>query len=87
QHEDVDSSRILSLQLMELVEQMKKGSLSPETVLHVYMDKALEVTKEINCVIDFLAECETQVQELKKQEDKGLLYGLPISLKDNIGYK
>ncbi|XP_066454148.1 vitamin D3 hydroxylase-associated protein-like isoform X3 [Eleutherodactylus coqui] len=86
-HEDVDSSRILSLQLMELVEQMKKGSLSPETVLHVYMDKALEVTKEINCVIDFLAECETQVQELKKQEDKGLLYGLPISLKDNIGYK
>ncbi|XP_071985186.1 vitamin D3 hydroxylase-associated protein-like isoform X2 [Engystomops pustulosus] len=87
QHGDVDSSRILSLSLLELVEQLKKGSLSPETVLHVYMEKALEVTKEVNCVTDFMAECEAQVQELKKQPVKGLLYGVPISLKDNVGYK
>ncbi|XP_056409393.1 vitamin D3 hydroxylase-associated protein-like, partial [Hyla sarda] len=48
---------------------------------------SLEVTKEVNCVTDFLSECETQVQELKKQQEKGLLYGVPISLKDNAGYK
>ncbi|XP_075703999.1 vitamin D3 hydroxylase-associated protein-like, partial [Rhinoderma darwinii] len=86
-HGDVDSGRILSLPLVELVEQLKKGSLSPETVLHVYMEKALEVTKEVNCLIDFVAECEAQVQEVKKQQEKGLLYGVPISLKENAGYK
>ncbi|XP_040264432.1 vitamin D3 hydroxylase-associated protein-like isoform X1 [Bufo bufo] len=86
-HEDMDVSRILSLPLVELVEQLKKGSLSPETVLHVYMEKSLEVNKEVNCLTDFLSECETQVQEVKKQQEKGLLYGVPITLKDNIGYK
>ncbi|XP_069837290.1 vitamin D3 hydroxylase-associated protein-like isoform X2 [Dendropsophus ebraccatus] len=86
-HGDVASSRILSLPLMELVEQLKKGSVSLESALHVYIEKALEVTREVNCVIDFLPECETQLQELKKQQEKGLLYGVPISLKDNAGYK
>ncbi|XP_063795598.1 vitamin D3 hydroxylase-associated protein-like isoform X2 [Pseudophryne corroboree] len=87
QHGHTDSSRILSLPLAELVEELKKGSLSPEAVLHVYVEKALEVTKEVNCVTDFLADCETQLQEVKKQQEKGLLYGVPISLKDDVGYK
>ncbi|XP_075037651.1 vitamin D3 hydroxylase-associated protein-like isoform X2 [Mixophyes fleayi] len=87
QYGNVDASRILSLSLAELVEQLKKGSLSPETVLHVYVEKALEVTKEVNCVTDFLAECETQLQEVKKEPQKGLLYGVPISLKDDLAYK
>ncbi|XP_063795599.1 vitamin D3 hydroxylase-associated protein-like isoform X3 [Pseudophryne corroboree] len=86
-HGHTDSSRILSLPLAELVEELKKGSLSPEAVLHVYVEKALEVTKEVNCVTDFLADCETQLQEVKKQQEKGLLYGVPISLKDDVGYK
>ncbi|XP_040190503.1 vitamin D3 hydroxylase-associated protein-like isoform X1 [Rana temporaria] len=87
QHGDVDASGILSLTLCELASQLKSGSLSPEAVLHVYIEKALEVTREVNCVTDFLAECEAQLQELKKQPEKGLLYGVPISLKDNLGYK
>ncbi|XP_068095694.1 vitamin D3 hydroxylase-associated protein-like isoform X2 [Hyperolius riggenbachi] len=87
QHGDVDASRILSLSLADLVSQLKSGSLSPEAVLHVYIEKALEVTREVNCVTDFLPECETQLQEVKKQPEKGLLYGVPISLKDNVGYK
>ncbi|XP_073420057.1 vitamin D3 hydroxylase-associated protein-like isoform X1 [Dendrobates tinctorius] len=87
QHGDVNTSQILSIPLAELVEHLKKGSLSPETVLHVYMEKALEVTKEVNCLIDFLPDCEMQVQELKKQQEKGLLFGVPISIKDNAGYK
>ncbi|XP_073500137.1 vitamin D3 hydroxylase-associated protein-like isoform X1 [Phyllobates terribilis] len=87
QHGNVDTRRILSTPLAELVEHLKKGSLTPETVLHVYMEKALEVTKEVNCLIDFLPDCEMQVQELKKQQEKGLLFGVPISVKDNAGYK
>ncbi|KAM4722932.1 uncharacterized protein WCC33_009119 [Rhinophrynus dorsalis] len=86
QHHDVDTAHIVSLSLSELVDHLKKGSLAPESVLHAYIEKAFEVNKELNCLTDFLPECEAQLQEVKKQ-DKGLLYGVPISLKDNVGYK
>ncbi|NWW93840.1 VDHAP protein, partial [Rhynochetos jubatus] len=49
--------------------------------------EALEVTREVNCVIDFIHGCEEQLQKLKKQKEKGLLYGIPISIKDHINCK
>ncbi|NXT46142.1 VDHAP protein, partial [Pluvianellus socialis] len=49
--------------------------------------KALEVTREVNCVIDFIHGCEDQLQKLKKQKEKGLLYGIPVSIKDHINCK
>uniref|UniRef100_A0A6J0UV61 Vitamin D3 hydroxylase-associated protein-like n=1 Tax=Pogona vitticeps TaxID=103695 RepID=A0A6J0UV61_9SAUR len=81
------SACILSLPLAELAEKLKEESLSPETVLYTYMEKALIVTQETNCVRDFIPECEHQLQEIKKQKAKGLLHGIPISIKDHIGYK
>lgn len=51
------------------------------------LDQALEVTQEVNCVTDFLHGCEEQLQDLKKQKQKGLLYGIPVSIKEHIGYK
>ncbi|KAG8436964.1 hypothetical protein GDO86_007881 [Hymenochirus boettgeri] len=87
QHGDLDTGHIVSLTLPQLVDQLKKGSLTPESVLTAYIEKALEVNKELNCLTDFLPECEAQLQEVKKQKGKGLLYGVPITLKDNVGYK
>ncbi|XP_063283823.1 vitamin D3 hydroxylase-associated protein-like isoform X2 [Pelobates fuscus] len=87
QNADVDVARVLSLSLAELVEQLRKGALTPETALYAYIEKALEVNKELNCLTEFLPECEAQLQEVKKQSEKGLLYGVPISLKDHVGYK
>ncbi|XP_027504643.1 vitamin D3 hydroxylase-associated protein isoform X2 [Corapipo altera] len=81
------TTHILSLTMMELVEKLKEGSLSPESVLYSYMDKALEVNREVNCVTDFIHGCEDQLQKLKKQKEKGLLYGIPISIKDHINCK
>nr|XP_013798994.1 PREDICTED: vitamin D3 hydroxylase-associated protein isoform X2 [Apteryx mantelli mantelli]XP_013798997.1 PREDICTED: vitamin D3 hydroxylase-associated protein isoform X5 [Apteryx mantelli mantelli] len=81
------TAHILSLPMVELVEKLKEGSLSPESVLYSYMGKALEVTQEVNCVIDFIHGCEDQLQKLKKQKEKGLLYGIPISIKDHINCK
>ncbi|XP_063022108.1 vitamin D3 hydroxylase-associated protein-like isoform X2 [Melospiza melodia melodia] len=81
------SSQILSLTMVELAEKLKEGSLSPESVLYSYMDKALEVNREVNCVTDFIHGCEDQLRELKKQKEKGLLYGIPISIKDHINCK
>ncbi|NXY76193.1 VDHAP protein, partial [Glareola pratincola] len=49
--------------------------------------EALEVTREVNCVIDFIHGCEDQLQKLKKQKEKGLLYGIPVSIKDHINCK
>uniref|UniRef100_A0A8C8RD39 Fatty-acid amide hydrolase 1 n=1 Tax=Pelusios castaneus TaxID=367368 RepID=A0A8C8RD39_9SAUR len=46
--------------------------------------KALQVTKEINCVTDYLKESESQLQRVKRQEKRGLLYGIPVSIKDSI---
>ncbi|KFV48710.1 Vitamin D3 hydroxylase-associated protein, partial [Tyto alba] len=83
------TTHVLSLTMVELVEKLKEGTLSPESVLYSYMGKvkALEVTREVNCVIDFIHGCEDQLQKLKKQKEKGLLYGIPISIKDHINCK
>uniref|UniRef100_A0A8D0DYT5 Fatty-acid amide hydrolase 1 n=1 Tax=Salvator merianae TaxID=96440 RepID=A0A8D0DYT5_SALMN len=83
----VQSDFILSLSLVELAEKLREESLSPENVLYTYIKKALEVTRKVNCVTEFIHECEDQLQKLKKQKEKGLLYGIPVSIKDHIGCK
>ncbi|XP_077132592.1 vitamin D3 hydroxylase-associated protein-like [Ranitomeya variabilis] len=87
QHPVTNPSAILSLSLPELTEKLRGGALTPEMVLHTYMAKALEVTRELNCITDFLPECELQLQRLREQKNRGPLYGVPISLKDNHNYK
>ncbi|OCT82705.1 hypothetical protein XELAEV_18025235mg [Xenopus laevis] len=86
-HPAADPEGILSLSLPQLSSKLKDGTLSPEMVLHSYMRKALDVTSELNCVTDYLPECETQLAHLRGLKTKGLLYGVPISLKDNFNYK
>ncbi|KAG8436965.1 hypothetical protein GDO86_007882 [Hymenochirus boettgeri] len=87
QHPVVDLEDILALSIPELSCKCKDGSLSPEMVLHTYMRKALDVNAELNCVTDFLPECEAQLEHIKKRKNKGLLFGVPISLKENFYYK
>ncbi|XP_075037648.1 vitamin D3 hydroxylase-associated protein-like [Mixophyes fleayi] len=82
----VDSGNILSLTLLELTEKLKDGSLSPESVLYSYAEKALELNHDLNCVTVFLLDYEAQLKELRDKE-KGPLYGVPISIKENIGYQ
>lgn len=49
--------------------------------------QALEVTQQTNCLRHFIPECEEQLQEIQQHKEKGLLYGIPISIKDHIGHK
>ncbi|NWS37296.1 VDHAP protein, partial [Probosciger aterrimus] len=83
----VQTNAILSLPLLELTGRLREGSLSPKTVLYTYIEKALEVTQQTNCLQHFIPECEEQLQEIQQQREKGLLYGIPISIKDHIGHK
>ncbi|NXQ30096.1 FAAH1 hydrolase, partial [Alaudala cheleensis] len=85
----VQRDAILSLPLLELTGRLQEGSLSPRTVLYTYLEKvsALEVTQQTNCLRHFIPECEEQLQEIQKHKEKGLLYGIPVSIKDHIGHK
>ncbi|XP_078527801.1 vitamin D3 hydroxylase-associated protein-like [Lissotriton helveticus] len=80
-------NNILSLSMVDLAGKLQDGSLSPESVLYTYMGKALEVNKEVNCLTDFLQECESQVRELKSKAERGPLYGIPFSIKQSIPCK
>ncbi|XP_062961816.1 vitamin D3 hydroxylase-associated protein-like [Cynocephalus volans] len=84
QEPDLDPKPILELPLVQLAQKLRDEELSLESVLCSYLEQALKVHQEVNCLTDFLGECEEQLQALKKlkKSERGLLYGVPISLKD-----
>ncbi|XP_062852597.1 fatty-acid amide hydrolase 1 [Trichomycterus rosablanca] len=86
QNPGVDLSSIVDLSLAELRRRIQAGSLEPDAVLHAYMDKALEVNRKLNCCTAFLTECLYQLENIDSHKD-GLLYGIPISIKENIDYQ
>ncbi|XP_039110752.1 fatty-acid amide hydrolase 1-like isoform X2 [Hyaena hyaena] len=84
QEPSLDPKPILELPLETLAQKLRDEELSLESVLCSYLEEALKVHQEVNCLTDFLGECEEQLQALKKlgKTERGLLYGVPISLKD-----
>ncbi|XP_016339359.1 fatty-acid amide hydrolase 1 [Sinocyclocheilus anshuiensis] len=86
QNPDFESSSIVSLSLPELTGKLKDGSLQPDAVLYAFMEKALEVNKNLNCSTEIIMESVVQLKDIKSQK-KGLLYGVPISIKDNVAYE
>ncbi|NXY76195.1 FAAH1 hydrolase, partial [Glareola pratincola] len=84
QHPSVNMVSILSLPLPELSKKLRDGSLPPEHVFYAYVGKALRLATETNCITEYLQESETQVRKLKPSEKMGLLYGVPVSIKDSI---
>ncbi|NWV36479.1 FAAH1 hydrolase, partial [Grantiella picta] len=86
QHPSVNVASILSLPLPELSRKLRDGSLPPDHVFYAYVGKALQLATEINCITEFLQESETQVRKAKLvgKEEQGLLYGVPVSIKDSI---
>uniref|UniRef100_A0A8C5K1Q0 Fatty-acid amide hydrolase 1 n=1 Tax=Jaculus jaculus TaxID=51337 RepID=A0A8C5K1Q0_JACJA len=84
QNPDLDSEALLALPLPQLMQKLHSGELSPEVVLFTYVGKAWEVNREVNCVTSYLADCEPQLAQAPRQ---GLLYGVPVSLKECFSYK
>lgn len=84
QNPDLDSEALLSLPMPELVQKLSSSELSAEAALFTYVGKAWEVNRGINCVTSYLADCEAQLRQAPHQ---GLLYGVPVSLKECFSYK
>ncbi|XP_053539823.1 fatty-acid amide hydrolase 1 isoform X1 [Ictalurus punctatus] len=82
----VDLSSIVTLPLAELSKRIRDGSLQPDAVLHAYMEKALEANRKLNCSTAVLTESLKQLEDIESHKD-GLLYGIPISIKDNLDYE
>ena len=74
---------ILCLPIGELLDKLKTDQLQPLEVLQAYQAKALAVNEEINAVCDFILEATEQAEALATlpREERGTLYGLPISVK------
>ncbi|KAM9482519.1 vitamin D3 hydroxylase-associated protein-like isoform 1-T2 [Clarias gariepinus] len=79
-------SFIVTLPLAELRERIKGGSLQPDAVLHAYMEKALEVNKKLNCTTAVLIKSLKELEDIESRKD-GLLYGIPVSIKENLDYE
>lgn len=86
QNAGVDLSSIVTLPLAELSKRIRDGSLQPDAVLHAYMEKALEANRKLNCSTAVLTESLKQLEDIESHKD-GLLYGIPISIKDNLDYE
>uniref|UniRef100_A0A5F8GEX5 Fatty-acid amide hydrolase 1 n=1 Tax=Monodelphis domestica TaxID=13616 RepID=A0A5F8GEX5_MONDO len=87
-NQEVDVETVLALPLVQLAQKLKNKELSPEAVLYSYLGKAWEVTKETNCITNYLGDCKAQLQEVAQRHGEGgLLYGVPISIKECFLYK
>ncbi|XP_061680684.1 fatty-acid amide hydrolase 1 [Syngnathoides biaculeatus] len=85
-HPKMDSSLILSLSLSELTNKLQNGLLSPEDVFYSYVEKTIDVNKKLNCCTGILLESFEHLKALDPN-DRGLLYGVPVSIKENVAYK
>ncbi|XP_047229838.1 fatty-acid amide hydrolase 1 isoform X2 [Girardinichthys multiradiatus] len=85
-HPSSDPAAILSLSLPELTKKLREGSLCPEEVFYSYMQKTLAVHKNLNCCTEILLESFDQLKRVDSNKE-GLLYGIPVSIKDNVSYK
>uniref|UniRef100_A0A672MK11 Fatty-acid amide hydrolase 1 n=1 Tax=Sinocyclocheilus grahami TaxID=75366 RepID=A0A672MK11_SINGR len=60
--------------------------LQAEQAVQQFKIRSLEVNKNLNCSTEILMESVAQLEDIKSQK-KGLLYGVPISIKDNVAYE
>lgn len=77
--------RIVSLELSALIQEIQDDKVSITDVLHAYQIQALQVNKDTNAVTQFLPEACTIAESYDRENKKeGLLYGVPVSLKENF---
>lgn len=82
-----EQEKIVKLDLSQLIAKLRSDEITPLQVLRAYQSKALEVNKQLNCLIEPIIEASEQANAVEQSKEKGPLYGIPISVKDNYGLK
>ncbi|KGL84827.1 Fatty-acid amide hydrolase 1, partial [Tinamus guttatus] len=62
----------------------KTGSKHSIWEVHMYLGTCIIYTLETNCITEYMWESETQFQQAVRPEKPGLLFGVPVSIKDSI---
>ncbi|CAH1774156.1 unnamed protein product [Owenia fusiformis] len=79
---------ITKLGTAELIQKLHKRELKALDALHAFQGKALKLNEDLNFWCETLEEAEEWAKECDDSKElKGLLHGLPISLKDHLAVK
>ena len=84
------SVKAYRLEALEIVRNIKEGNLSITDVIEEFLERIERVEKKINAFItlrskdELLQEAKIKDRLLKEGKARGLLFGLPIAIKDNI---
>ncbi|KAL3982726.1 Amidase family protein [Acanthocheilonema viteae] len=81
-----------SLDFDQLIQYLQLGRCTAKEVLRTYQERAINAHRKTNCIVTFITESEKWAEELdKKAENKNYqkppLFGIPISVKENIKVK
>lgn len=83
-----ECDKILALSVADLAAAARKGTWTVEKILLAYIWKAVEVHQKLNCMtvpmFDEALEMAKSLDALPVKERSGVLFGVPVSLKDNI---
>jgi amidase len=89
---EVSSFELDEITVAELQEGMKSGKFTAHSIAQKYLDRIAEIDKQgpaINSVIeinpDALSIADSLDEERKRKGPRGLLHGVPVLIKDNIG--
>uniref|UniRef100_A0A914WZM9 fatty acid amide hydrolase n=1 Tax=Plectus sambesii TaxID=2011161 RepID=A0A914WZM9_9BILA len=78
---------IRQMSYTQLAAALKDESVAPIDALHAYQEAAINAHEQTNCLVEVLEEAERWAREVElkyKGADKPPLYGMPISLKEQI---
>ena len=84
------SVKAYRLEALEIVRNIREGNLSITDVIEEFLERIERVEKKINAFItlrskdELLQEAKIKDRLLKEGKARGLLFGLPIAIKDNI---
>jgi len=87
------SVKAYRLEALEIIRNVKEGNLCITDVIEEFLERIGRVEKKINAFItlrskdELLQEAKIKDRLLKEGKARGLLFGLPIAIKDNISTK
>ena len=87
------SDKTYRLEALEIIRNIREGNLRITEIIEEFLERIERVEKKINAFItlrskeELLREAENKDRLLREGKARGLLFGLPIAVKDNISTK